>query len=72
MQKRKKEPHLIKTPFPLSVTYICKQRFLDKCKELDVNYNRIAESLLDEFVLSWNGNDLDNVKNRGKIKNAKK
>ena len=72
MPKPKIEPHLIKTPFPLSVTYICKQRFLDKCKDLEVNYNVIAESLLDEFILSWNGADLDKLKNRGKIKNAKK
>ena len=68
----KKERHLIKTPFPLSVTIMCKERFIAKCKELDVNYNSIAASLLDDFVLSWSQGDLDNVKNRGKIKNSKK
>lgn len=67
----KKEIHLIKTPFSLSVTVICKERFIAKCKELDVNYNVIASSLLDDFVLSFNQDHLDNVKNRGKIKNAK-
>ena len=68
----KKERHLIKVPFPLSVTMICKDRFLAKCKELDVNPNSIVSSLLDDFVLSWNQGELDKVKNRGKIKNAKK
>jgi|TARA_R110000822_G_scaffold286336_1_gene407690 hypothetical protein len=67
-----KEKHLLKTPFPLSVTMICKERFIAKCKELDVNYNVIASSLFDDFVLSWNQGDLDKVKDRGKIKNAKK
>jgi hypothetical protein len=68
----KKEKHLLKTPFPLSVTMICKERFIAKCKELDVNYNVIASSLFDDFVLFWNQGDLDKVKDRGKIKNAKK
>jgi hypothetical protein len=67
-----KEKHLLKVPFPLSVPMICKERFIAKCNDLDVNYHVIAESLLDDFVLSWNQADLDNVKNRGKIKNAKK
>jgi hypothetical protein len=68
----KKERHLIKVPFNLSVTLICKERFIAKCEELDVNYHSIASSLLDDFVLSWNQGDLENVKDRGKIKNAKK
>jgi hypothetical protein len=68
----KKERHLIKTPFPLSVTLICKERFIAKCEELDVNYNVIASSLFDDFVISFNQDDLEKVKNRGKIKNAKK
>ena len=68
----KKERHLIKVPFPLSVTMICKERFLAKCDELDVNPNSIVSSLLDDFVLSYNQVELDKVKNRGKIKNAKK
>jgi hypothetical protein len=68
----KKEKHLLKVPFPLSVTMICKERFITKCKELDVNYNVIASSLFEDFVLSWNQGDLDKVKDRGKIKNAKK
>ena len=68
----KKERHLIKVPFPLSVTMICKDRFLAKCEELDVNPNSIVSSLLDDFVLSYNQVELDKVKNRGKIKNAKK
>lgn len=72
MPKHKVEAHLRKTPFPLSVTFTCKQRFLDKCKELDVDYNSIASSLLDDFVLSWNTEHLDKIKDRGKIKNAKK
>jgi hypothetical protein len=67
-----KEKHLLKTPFPLSVTMICKERFIAKCKQLDVNYNVIASSLFDDFVLSWNQGDLDKVKDRGKIKNTKK
>tara|TARA_R110000822_G_scaffold116776_1_gene248612 strand:+ start:276 stop:488 length:213 start_codon:yes stop_codon:yes gene_type:complete len=68
----KKERHLIKVPFPLSVTIMCKERFLAKCNELDVNPNSIASSLLDDFVLSWNQGDLEKVKDRGKIKNVKK
>ena len=68
----KKQKHLLKVPFPLSVTMICKERFLAKCDELDVNPNSIASSLLDDFVLSWNQGDLEKVKDRGKIKNAKK
>ena len=68
----KKERHLIKVPFPISVTMICKERFLAKCDELDVNPNSIVSSLLDDFVLSYNQVELDKVKNRGKIKNAKK
>lgn len=68
----KKEKHLLKTPFNLSVTLICKERFLAKCDELDVDPNSIASSLLDDFVLSWNQGDLERVKDRGKIKNAKK
>ena len=69
---KKIQSHLIKTPFPLSVTLLCKERFISKCKELDVSYNVIASSLFDDFVLSWNESDLNKVRDRGKIKNTNK
>lgn len=72
MANKKIDPKQRKVPFNLSIPYVTKHRFEQKCIELDVDKNVIAWSLFNEYLLSFNTGELENIKDRGKIKNHKR
>jgi len=72
MASKKVQEHLRKTPLNLSIPYITKIKFQDKCLELDVDKNEIARSLFEEFLSQCNEGLLKNVMNKTGIINKAK